>query len=154
MTSQPTGPRFALYYTPAPEHPLGRAAAQWLGRNPFTRAETLRDDRLNSLVSLTTEPRRYGFHATLKAPFYLAPGTSLQELENAVRRFTSSRPPCPIGPMRIGTLRGFFAIMPRVKAPFVQGFAAQVVSQFDRFRAPMTAEDLRRRLGADLDDTR
>ncbi|WP_431309696.1 DUF1045 domain-containing protein [Bradyrhizobium iriomotense] len=103
MTSQATGPRFALYCTPAPEHPLGRAAAQWLGHDPFARTETLPGSRLNRWVSLTTEPRRYGFHATLKAPFHLAAGTSLQELENAIQRFTSSRPPRPIGAMRIGT---------------------------------------------------
>lgn len=35
MTRQSSERRYALYYAPAPAHPLSRAAAFWLGRDPF-----------------------------------------------------------------------------------------------------------------------
>ncbi|MBB4232529.1 DUF1045 domain-containing protein [Rhizobium mongolense] len=122
MTRQSIGRRYALYYTPIPEHPL------------------------------IAEPRRYGFHATLKAPFHLAPGTSRQELESAIRSFAASQRPCPIGPTRIATLGSFFALMPRATAPYLQSFASRIVTEIDRFRAQLTAEHLQRRLRSRLDE--
>ncbi|RWH59331.1 MAG: DUF1045 domain-containing protein [Mesorhizobium sp.] len=151
MSGQSIG-RYALYYTPVPEHPLNQAAAHWLGRDVFGRDATVADARLNGEALLIAEPRRYGFHATLKAPFHLAPGTSRQELESAIRSFAASQRPCPIGPMRIIRLGGFFALMPRETTPFLRSFASRVVTEFDRFRAQMTPEDLQRQLSAPLDE--
>ncbi|RWI63658.1 MAG: DUF1045 domain-containing protein [Mesorhizobium sp.] len=152
MTGQDTERRYALYYAPAPTHPLSRAAAAWLGRDPFDPDRPPRTDRSAAEVQLTAEPRRYGFHATLKAPFRLAPGTSREELEAAIQRFVQSRPPCPVGPLQVTRLGRFFALTPCKPAPFLQGFAGQLVSEFDRFRAPMTPDDLQRRLEASLDE--
>ena len=73
--------RYALYYTPAEKHPLTQAAARWLGRDAFDGAISSVDDH----DTLVAEPRRYGFHATLKAPFRLRPGRTRQELEQAIR---------------------------------------------------------------------
>ena len=136
MTSHSSERRYALYFAPAATHPLSRAAALWMGRNPFISDTPARTDRSRTDVLLTAEPRRYGFHATLKAPFRLAPGTSREQLQAALRQFVQRRPPCPIGPMQVTTLGGFFALAPRKPAPFLQAFAGQVVSEFDRFRAP------------------
>jgi putative phosphonate metabolism protein len=145
--------RYALYYTPPREHPLSQAVAQWLGRDVFARDEPLAGDRSNDDVSLTAEPRRYGFHATLKAPFRLAPGRSRQELECAIRRFVDRRQPCPIGSLQVAMLGDFFALVPRATPPSVRDLASQVTSQFDQFRARMTAEELQRRLRTSLDET-
>lgn len=140
--------RFALYYTPPANHLLTRAAAEWLGRDAFAGREIATADD----PALVAEPRRYGFHATLKAPFRLKPGKSREELLQAIRQFTDSHPPCPIGPMRIALLSGFFALVPRMPLRILQGFAAQVVSEFDPFRAPMTDVELQRRLRGGLSD--
>lgn len=153
MMDEARGRRYALYYTPAPEHPLRQAAAQWLGRDVFGQVDTFANDRSSRDVLLTAEARRYGFHATLKAPFRLAPGTSRQELGNAIRRSTGSRWPYPIGPMRVARLRGFFALVPSAAPSFLRSFASQVVSEFDHFRAQMTTRDLQRRLRARLGAT-
>lgn len=141
--------RYALYYTPAEKHPLTQAAARWLGRDAFDGAISSVDDH----DTLVAEPRRYGFHATLKAPFRLRPGRTRQELEQAIRHFAENRPPCPIGPLRIARLGGFFALVPRQTSPGLQALAARVVSDFDPFRAPLTPEELLRRLRAPLDET-
>ncbi|WP_276316455.1 DUF1045 domain-containing protein [Mesorhizobium tianshanense] len=107
MSSQSSGRRYALHYAPAPTHPLSRTAALWLGRDPFDPDRPARTERPRADVQLTAEPRRYGFHATLKAPFRLAPGTNRQELEAAIQQFIQRRPPCPIAPLRVTTLGKF-----------------------------------------------
>ena len=68
--------RYALYYAPRPEEGLAVAASQWLGWNP--EPGRARPVPLSSgidqqrLTEITAEPRRYGFHGTLKAPIALA----------------------------------------------------------------------------------
>ncbi|TVQ39233.1 MAG: hypothetical protein EA356_01915, partial [Geminicoccaceae bacterium] len=71
--------RQAIYFAPAPTTDLHRFASAWLGRDAYTGevlsqplVEGIRAERLHAL---TASPRRYGFHATLKAPFRLADGT-------------------------------------------------------------------------------
>ncbi|WP_234710684.1 DUF1045 domain-containing protein [Sinorhizobium arboris] len=68
-------------------------------------------DRPNADVPLRAEPRRYGFHATLKAPFRLAPRTSCEELRSAIQSYVQSRPPCPIA-LQVTKLGRFFALAP------------------------------------------
>src|SRR5215468_10868409 len=65
------GPRYAIYFAPAPESSLWRFGSATIGYN----AASGRDIPATPPVGyehavwdrLTEEPRRYGFHATLKA---------------------------------------------------------------------------------------
>lgn len=94
---------------------------------------------------ITRDPRRYGFHATLKAPFELATDTSIADLERAVAEFALARPPLvlrKIGPAILGSFR---ALVPRGEHHEIDRLAADVVRTFDRFRAPLTAQDVARR---------
>lgn len=50
-------------------------------------------------------------HATLKAPFRLAPRTSCEELRSAIQSYVQSRPPCPIA-LQVTKLGRFFALAP------------------------------------------
>ncbi|PSH56472.1 DUF1045 domain-containing protein [Phyllobacterium sophorae] len=152
MTGQGGDRRYALYYAPAPTHPLSRAAALWLGRDPFDPNTPVPKKQTEADRALTAEPQRYGFHATLKPPFRLAPGKSRQELETAIQQFAQRRPPCPIGPLRVTALGKFFTLAPINTTPYLRSFATRVVSEFDRFRAPLTAQDLQRRLKSSLDE--
>lgn len=144
--------RYALYYTPPPSHPLTRAAVAWLGRDAFGAddAATTRGPEHDN--ELAAEPRRYGFHATIKAPFRLRDGYSRNDLEAALLCFTSNRASCPVGPLRVAMLGEFFALVPRGATPFLNILASQAVSEFDRFRAAMNPQELRRRMRADLDE--
>ena len=77
-------PRYALYYAPAPRSELGRFGAHLLGYDAFSR-KTLRfpvdiEQALPDWGELTQDPRKYGFHATLKAPMVLADGRTEAEL--------------------------------------------------------------------------
>ncbi|WP_331375291.1 DUF1045 domain-containing protein [Sinorhizobium chiapasense] len=150
--AQPSERRYAIYYAPRSEHPLTAAAVHWLGRDPFGKIDPTSGARTAGEALLTSDPRRYGFHATLKAPFRLREGTSVEDVEQALGRFAASRPPCPIGPLKIDLLGGFFALVPVHPVPALRGFAAQVVEDFDRFRAPMDGDDLKRRMSRQLDE--
>ncbi|RVK89409.1 DUF1045 domain-containing protein [Sinorhizobium meliloti] len=143
-------PRYAIYYTPAVDHPLTRAAEAWLGRSAFQPCEIaeIEPDR----EAVIAEPRRYGFHATLKPPFRLAEGSSIAKLEQAISNFARERRPCPVGPLKLSFTRGFFALVPRHEIPGLRTLAAEIVEKFDPFRAPINEAELQRRLLDPLDD--
>ncbi|WP_420965370.1 DUF1045 domain-containing protein [Bradyrhizobium sp. B120] len=155
---EPSSPRYAIYYTPAPEHPLTVTARAWLGRDAFTGGSPtasagLADTGTNSARrALTTAASCYGFHATLKAPFRLKEGCSVEKLERALRAFVTDWPSCPIGSLKVDMLGGFFALAPVSPIPTLHGFASCIVEEFDRFRAPLSPGEFQRRLCGPLDD--
>ncbi|MCZ7484280.1 DUF1045 domain-containing protein [Rhizobium rhizogenes] len=134
--------RYAIYFSPAKDHPLTEAASRWLGRNAFS--GTLHDDH-DAYADMTEEPRRYGFHATLKAPFELAEKYSEAELLAAVEGFAASQPAFDIPRVVVGALGPFFALVPDRTYQPLQDFAAEIVDHFDRFRAPLSETDIARR---------
>ena len=81
---------------------------------------------------------------TIKAPFQLREGTSVEAFERALRGFGEKTLACPIGPLRIDLIGGFFALVPAHSLPILRGFAARVVEEFDPFRADV--DDLERRM--------
>ncbi|WP_324455193.1 DUF1045 domain-containing protein [Pararhodobacter sp.] len=134
--------RYALYFAPPPG-PLARAGAQWLGRDAVTGQSLAQPDP--GLPALTASARRYGFHATLKAPFALAEGTDEEALLAAVDAFAAGVAPFAIGGLRVDLLGRFLALTPIGDTGPLRDFAAQVVRRFDRFRAPLTDRDRARR---------
>ena len=141
--------RAALFFVPAQHHPLTRAAAVWLMRDAYTRGTVppARDDRLSTaeMRELTAEPRRYGFHATLKAPFRLADGIDLGDVKAAAEALARHTEAWPLPRLEIERLGPFFALVPSGPDPRLQAFAAEVVSLFDRFRAPLMSGEMARR---------
>ena len=88
--------RVAIYFAPPVDHPLSVAAAAWLGRDAWTgaRLERGRVEGFDpaTLESLTAEPRRYGFHATMKPPFRLADNQRLRRQAGALREAAEHDP--------------------------------------------------------------
>jgi putative phosphonate metabolism protein len=142
-------PRYALYYAPAPRSELGRFGAHLLGYDAFSH-KTLRfpvdiEQALPDWGELTQDPRKYGFHATLKAPMVLADGKSEAELLAACEIFAQTSRPIPAIAPVIDAIGDFIAIVPSQHSAELQELAAAAVSHFDSFRAPLTPEDLARR---------
>ena len=141
--------RYALYFTPPASDPLTLAAQRWLGRNAFTGSALDQPAAAGfdaaSLAGLTADPRRYGFHATLKAPFTLAEGRSEAELVAEIGRFVSEADPFDIPEVVVGRLGSFFALVPGDHCDELQSLAGEVVRRFERFRAPLTSADIARR---------
>jgi len=141
--------RYAIYHAPPPEHPLSSAAASWLGRDAFSGQvsdlSAIDDFSAAALAGLTEDPRRYGFHATLKAPFELAEGKTEQDLIVAFEAFAAITAPRRINAVLLGKLGPFFALVPDGGAQEVSELAAECVSHFDPFRAPLSDADRARR---------
>lgn len=140
--------RFALYYAPSEDSLLWERAQIWLG------AASGRTDGpalpVTERLPLVRSARRYGFHATIKAPMPLRAGQSRESLTEAVERFTARLKPVEIGLLVIKELKGFLALVPEVQGEALTAFAQTVVEAFEGFRAPMTAEDRARRLQSGL----
>jgi len=145
--------RYAIYYTPSAAEPLTRRASAWLGRDAFT-GEALERPKLGGLEgldldALTRDPRAYGFHATLKAPFELAAAASEAELLGFAEGFAAQRTAfeAAIAPAALGRFLAFRLAGP---SPEMQALEAACVREFDRFRAPLGEADIARRRRARL----
>ena len=118
--------RYAVYYTPA-DGPLARFGAKWLGWDIATGREVERTEPAGlpaPLDAITEAPRRYGFHATLKPPFRLAPGQSVQALDTALARLSGQMPPLPLDGLGLASLGGFLALVPQGETAPLGGLAA------------------------------
>jgi putative phosphonate metabolism protein len=148
------GPRFAIYFVPAADTALYRFGAAVLGYDCYTGAPIARLHDVGpseaEWTELTAEPRTYGFHATLKAPFRLRPEFDQGDLLAEVRTLAASISKIPTLEPAVGLIGGFVAIIPRSASPALDRLAADCVKAFERFRQPMTAQERARRLAAGL----
>jgi putative phosphonate metabolism protein len=139
-------PRYAIYYAAPRDSALDRFGSEHLGYDAWSDVDLPFPDGVPAdWRELTNDPRKYGFHATLKPPFALAPGKSESELITACADF--ARTPCPIpviAPL-VDSISGFIAVIPAQPPDELVQFAADCVRAFDPFRAPLTAEDRARR---------
>jgi putative phosphonate metabolism protein len=142
-------PRYALYFAPAPGSDLDRFGAALLGYDAFGSLDVpFPDDVVRAVpdwYDLTQDPRKYGFHATLKAPFALADGKSEAELIAACENFAGTARPIPIITPVVQPISGFTAIVPATASAELNRLAADCVRDFDAFRAPLSAQDRARR---------
>jgi putative phosphonate metabolism protein len=142
-------PRYAIYYVPAPGSDLARVGADLLGYDAFGGDDLPFPASIVQAVpdwhDLTRDPRQYGFHATLKAPFALAPGREEAELMAACKTFAAAPRPIPVIAPAVEAISGFIAVVPAKTSDELSRLAAECVRDFDSFRAPLSAEDRARR---------
>ena len=141
--------RYAIYYTPDRNDPLTRAAAGWLGRDPFggpvAASSAVAGMQRSEIAFHTAAARRYGFHATLKAPFRLAADRTEADLVDALAAFARRTPAVTMPRLAIGQIDGFFALLPTGNFDAIKEFAGTVVRDFEPFRAPLTEAEIERR---------
>jgi putative phosphonate metabolism protein len=146
--------RYAIYFVPGAETPLYRFGAVAIGYDCFTGAEipTLEGPPVDADTwrKLTDEPRRYGFHATLKAPFRLAPSCDEAELIAAFAAFAPTVDGFPVVEPVVRLLHRFVAVVPATANAALDRLAASCVMYFDHFRAPLKQTDRDRRRAAHL----
>lgn len=143
--------RYAIYLAPPPDAPLWRFGSRVLGYDAVTGEDVpgYAPAGIDPMVwqSIAERPRSYGFHATLKAPFRLAPGLGLNGLRDDLRAFCSSRQGFDLGPLAVNSIadadgQGFAAMTPMRPSPELAALEWDVVRHFDRFRAPLTPHEL------------
>jgi hypothetical protein len=136
---------YALYLTPPPESDLWRFGCDVIGRDPITCAScegfSLEGYPPDSWRSMTSDARRYGFHATLKAPFSLRLDLDPAGLFDGIAEFARKHSPFEAGELRVGVVKAghglsFVALKPEGALKELRSFEASVVRDLDRLRDP------------------
>ncbi|MBT2116918.1 DUF1045 domain-containing protein [Dyella sp. LX-66] len=130
--------RYAIYYCPARDSALGRFGEEWLAGADVMGLVPARRD------VLLADARRYGWHATLRAPFALAQGRDHGDLCRAIVKVAREHGSFVL-PLRLDRLAGFLALRPAGGSAAIDALAAACLHATDTLRAPLAAEALRKR---------
>ena len=140
--------RFAIYYAPPPGTVFHALGSHWLGRDAFS-GEALEQPAAAGLSVATSDPRRYGFHATMKPPFALRNTVRPENLMCAIAALASQQR-CFRVSLKVALLDRFLALVPRGPCVPLHRIAERAVCELDGFRCPPPEEDLVRRRSAGL----
>ncbi|MCA3555347.1 DUF1045 domain-containing protein [Aestuariivirga sp.] len=140
--------RHAIYFAPRPGTLLHDLGSRWIGRDAFA-GETREQPGVPGIGAVTGDPRRYGFHATLKPPFTLRGPVSAEALLGAVAALAAGQRSFTVA-LKVGVLDQFLALVPREPGEALQRLAEQAVRELDGFRQPPSEDELARRRLAQL----
>ncbi|MGQ0682103.1 DUF1045 domain-containing protein [Bradyrhizobium sp.] len=146
-------PRYAIYFAAEPGSALDRFGAELLGYDAHRGIDVTFPTGMGlppDWREMTHDPRKYGFHATLKPPMALQAGKTESELIAACAGFAGTPRAIPAIKTVIDSIAGFVAILPAAPCSELESLAADCVRQFDSFRAPLTEQDRLRRNAAGL----
>ena len=146
--------RYAIYFAPPPESALWRFGASVIGYDAATAKDVpfaipagmLAED----WAAKTEDPRRYGFHATLKAPFELSEKADAEGLLVDAGMLAASLAPVSLGALAVAEIGRFIALVSIAQPPALETFASRIVEDLDRLRAPLSVADRARRLKSPL----
>ena len=148
-------PRYAIYFAPAHRSPWWEFGTQWLGRDECLDLSitqpALAQITPAELFAATVHPRRYGFHATLKAPFALSGSHTLDDLMTRLQALAATLKPVALGPMQAAMMGDFVALVPGAAPDELADLASTCVTVLDDLRGPLSAADLLRRKVEQLD---
>ena len=143
--------RYAIYFAPADDSPLGVFGASVLRRKAES-SEAWQNpdlpynfDNTDLWLRCIRKPGRYGFHATIKAPFELVPGYSATELLSDVESFCRQQSVLPMPNLAPRRTRRFDALAFDQQPEAIRAFANQCVEHFEPYRGALTEADLKRR---------
>ena len=141
--------RFGIYYVPRESSEFAKFGAHWLGWD-IHRADKAALTPFGGLspgdrLALVENPAKYGFHATLKAPFRLAAGTTEKDLLSRTSHLAESRMAAGSFAFKLTRLGRFFALSPSDTQPNINALAAACVKELDMLRSPLTEQERRRR---------
>ncbi|WGV14818.1 DUF1045 domain-containing protein [Fuscovulum ytuae] len=139
--------RYAVYYAP-PEGDFASRAAGWLGWDAV-RGEMVSGPKPEGLPDglgdITADPRKYGFHGTIRAPFRPADGLDRRAVEEAVAALAARLAPVTCDGLVLENLQGFLALTPAGCEAALLELGAAVVEGTDHLRAPLTEAEIARR---------
>ena len=140
--------RFAIYYVP-PEGPLADFGAKWLGWDVMKGCKVPHFN-VPGLHDITMTPRKYGFHGTLKPPFKLKEGKTLDALEIEASNMAATLAPAVCDGMKLTQFGRYLALTPFGTLDSLQLIAEACVRDLDEFRASAGEAELARRRKAGL----
>lgn len=136
--------RYAVYFCPAEGSGLHAFGRDWLA------TDAIPDIAPKRLHELLTNVRRYGWHATLTAPFALATHASYEDLYRKLIPIAQHVEPFEL-PLTLDTLGGFLALRPSGDQTAINALAERCVRALNPLRAPLTDAAWQRRASG-LDD--
>jgi hypothetical protein len=95
--------------------------------------------------ALTSAPRRYGWHATLKAPFTLAAHATPDMLLKAVQQLASRLQSFDMPALQVTRLGDFLALAPQTRSSAIDALAQACVLDLHDFAEPLSEAELQRR---------
>ena len=139
--------RYAIYFAPNSEHALGEFGNAWLGHDPVHGYDisrpTIAGLAMKEIVKITSIPKRYGFHGTLKPPFELAWGYSKNNFIKAAAQLAANHAPCYLSRgFSLTTIGKFLALTPTDTSIELSDLAAACVQGLDQYRMPLTQNNL------------
>jgi hypothetical protein len=142
--------RYAIYFCPTGDTALGRLGHDWLGASPDApELPGISTERRNALL---VKVRRYGWHATIRAPFTPMDNVTYDDLRRAVTSVAQARASFEL-PLHIHRLAGFLALRPCVDGVAPRLLAATCLKALLPLCAPVPNEVLdRRSVGLDTDE--
>ena len=144
--------RYAIYFCPDSDSALGRLGHDWLAASPHVpELHGISTERRNALL---VKARRYGWHATIRAPFTPAADVAYDDVCRAVVSVAHACASFEL-PLHIHRLAGFLALRPCVDEAAPQQLAATCLKALLPMCAPLSNEVLERRsVGLDADEVR
>jgi len=141
--------RYAIYFVGEPQSEFWTLGSQWLGRCSMnSKIESHLDtNNLDSKLrmKMTQHPRRYGWHATLKAPFRLKDGLSIEFLMDKLKNLASELTVFELPILEVKRLRNFLALTPVENHDRINqiSVAAQTcVEYLHEFSEPLTESEI------------
>jgi len=108
--------RYAVYFAGDPQGDFWLQGSRWLGRDatgsPIKELPSHLELDPQVHQKMTTHPRRYGWHATLKAPFSLKEQASLNDLDLAMEELAKSLFVFDLPALVVKEMKNFLALAP------------------------------------------
>ena len=149
-------PRYAVYFAPDTDSSLWQFGSAVLGYDAASRVDPPfimpPDFESPEWSALTQEPRQYGFHATLKAPFHLSQGHNEKALLERAGEIARQEIGFALDGLHVAALGSFIALVPVGDTSWLNAFALRFVEGFENFRAPLSPADRARRLKSPLNN--
>ena len=146
-------PRYAIYYCPDSTSAWWDIWSKWLGRYPNQVAEITQSEcpgiSQERFYQFTKHPRRYGLHATLKAPFFLNQTSTFNDLLKATHRIGEQHSPFEIN-LELLLYGDFLALVSKNASILLEHLERDLVMQLDSFRLPLTDAQLNKRRSVGL----
>ena len=141
--------RHAAYFAPAPDSLAWSLGSQWLGRCarsglPLPQPVPTGIDA-PTLARLTQAPRRYGWHATLKAPFSLDASARPAQLHTAFTQLAAAVANSFTLEVEVAQVGDFLALVPLRRSDALHALADACVRELQPFAAPLPDTELARR---------
>lgn len=141
--------RHAAYYAPPQHARLAQLGAQWLGRCAQSKSAVPQPDFPNisrdRLRQHTAAAARYGWHATLKAPFALQPGLDLDAIAQAFKALAQSRAALTLPPLALRNMGDYLALVPDASSGALQDLAFECVRALHPLAKPLSDEQIAQR---------